>query len=155
MITLPVYISVNLGCYLDKEYFLCPIEYRHDLIIRSDVRGEGYFGSSRNGKRTHRGIDLFAEVGTPVLASRSGPAIVAKQNQGMGNYIIINHSQRLSTLYGHLSRVYVTDNQFVRQGQIIGEVGKTGNANYRDIHPHLHFEVKKDEVPQDPLEYLQ
>jgi len=61
----------------------------------------------------------------------------------------------MSTLYGHLARIDVADGCFVRQGQAVGRVGKTGNADHPDMQAHLHFEVKKDEVYLDPLEYLE
>lgn len=154
MIILPIYLLIGLY-FLDKDYFLCPIKYQGDIIIRSDSRGDGFFGADRNGRRLHQGIDLFAEVGTPVLAVRSGRAIAAKQNRGMGKYVIIRHPGNIITIYGHLSEIYVTKGKFIRQGEVIARVGKTGNANYRDIQPHLHFEVRKNGAPQDPLEYLQ
>lgn len=154
LVILPIYLLISLY-FLDKDYFICPIEYKGNILIRCDSRGDGFFASPRNGNRIHEGIDLFAKIGSPVLAARSGQVIAAKKNRGMGNYIIIRHSDNLITIYGHLSRMYVTQNKFVRQGQIIGAVGKTGNANYHDIKPHLHFEVKKAGIPQDPFEYLQ
>lgn len=153
LVLLPFCLSAVLY-YLDKEYFLCPVEYRHDLVIRSDARGNGYFGTPRNGNRTHRGVDLFAEVGTEVVAARSGIVAQARKENGMGNYIVLMHPGGVTTLYGHLHKIYVRPGQFLRQGEIIGQVGKTGNANYRDIQPHLHFEVKKKGLPQDPMEYL-
>lgn len=154
LIVLPIYLLVSFY-FLDKDYFLCPIEYKKDMIIRYDSRGDGFFAAKRRGNRVHEGIDLFAEIRTPVLASRLGKVIAAKQNRGMGNYVIILHPYNITTIYGHLSQIYVTKNQFVRQGEVIGAVGKTGNANYPDIQPHLHFEVRKAGVPQDPLEYLE
>lgn len=153
LIVLPAYIIISLY-FLDKKYFLCPIEYQKDILIRSDNRGDGFFGADRSGKRLHEGIDLFAKVGTPVLASRSGRVSSAKKNRGMGNYVVIRHRGKIATLYGHLSKILVKKNQFVRQGEVIGLVGKTGNANFRDIQPHLHFEVRKNSIPQDPWEYL-
>jgi murein DD-endopeptidase MepM/ murein hydrolase activator NlpD len=154
LIVLPVYLLASLY-FLDKDYFLSPIEYKVVILVRCDSRGNGFFGADRKGKRLHQGIDLFAEIGTPVLASRSGAVIVAKGSRGMGNYVIVRHPAGLITIYGHLSAIYVSKGQFVRQGEIIGAVGKTGNAQYRDIQPHLHFEVRKNGVPQDPLGYLQ
>ena len=154
MIILPIYLLISLY-FLDKDYFLCPIEYQADMIIRSDSRGDGLFGAQRNGRRRHEGIDLFAAVGTPVLAARAGQVIAAKQNQGMGKYVIIRHRGKVITIYGHLSRIYVPKDKFIRQGEVIARVGKSGNANYRDIQPHLHFEVRINGVPQDPLEYLE
>ncbi len=153
LIVLAVYIPHSLGC-LDKNYFVCPVQYKRDIIVRSDGWGDGFFAANRNGRRLHQGVDLLAEVGTPVLAARSGNVISAKQNNGMGKYVIIKHSGNLNSIYGHLSKIYVTNGEFVRQGQIIGLVGKTGNANSRGIQPHLHFEIRKDGVPVDPLGYL-
>jgi murein DD-endopeptidase MepM/ murein hydrolase activator NlpD len=154
LITLPLYLSISLY-FLDKKYFLCPIEYKWDLVIRCDGRGDGFFGAKRNGQRMHTGIDLLAQINTPVLASRSGKVISATQNKGMGKYIIIRHPNNFITIYGHLLAIYVVKNEFVRQGQVIARVGKTGNANFRDVQPHLHFEIRKDGIPQDPLEYLE
>ncbi len=141
--------------FMDTVSFLCPIEYQKEIVIRNDTRGDGYFAASRNGRRIHNGIDFLAELYTPVLASRSGRVSAAERNQGMGNYIKIKHHGNIVTIYGHLSEIFVKRNQFVRQGQIIGSVGKTGNANSPAILPHLHFEVRKDGIPQDPMEYLE
>ncbi len=154
LIILPLYSAATLY-FMDKKYFLCPVQYNGDIVIRNDTHGNGLFAASRSGKRIHEGIDLLAEIGSPVLAARSGKVISTREkNSGMGNYIIIRHHNGIITIYGHLSKIHVRKNQFVRQGDIIGKVGKTGNANYRDIHAHLHFEVRKNGVPQDPLEYL-
>lgn len=154
LLVLPLYFLAGIY-FLDKEYFLCPIEYPKGMAIRSDSRGDGLFGAERNGGRLHQGLDLFAQVGAPVLAVRSGKVLAATRNHGMGNYVIIKHSGNLTSLYGHLNRIYVKKGIFVRQGQVIAGVGKTGNANYRDIQPHLHLEVRKGGIHQDPLEYLQ
>jgi len=154
LIFLPIYLFISLY-FLDKAYFLSPVEYKRDIIIRSDNRGDGFFAADRSGNRIHEGIDLFAKIGTPVLASRGGMVMAAGENNGMGKYVIIKHSDNITTRSGHLSRIYVHKNEFVCQGQVIGAVGKTGNANLRDIQPHLHFEIRKNGIPQDPLEYLE
>ncbi|MCX5703725.1 MAG: M23 family metallopeptidase [Candidatus Omnitrophica bacterium] len=154
LIVLPVYLVFSLY-FLDKDYFLCPIKYQRDIVVRSDLRGNGLFAAERSGRRLHKGLDLFAVIDTQILASRSGRVIAATQNNGMGKYVILQHANNLTTLYGHLSKIYVAKNEFVRQGEVIASVGKTGNANSPDIQPHLHFEVRKDGIPQDPLEYLQ
>ena len=135
-------------------YFLSPVEYQEGIIIRNDSHGEGYFAANRRGKRIHEGVDLYAKIGTPVLASRPGIVIAAKQSRGMGKYVILKHFGNITTIYGHLSAIYVTKGRFIRQGVVIGVVGKTGNANNRNIQPHLHFEIRKGGVPQDPLDYL-
>ena len=154
LIALPVYLVFSLY-FLDKDYFLCPIKYQRDIVVRSDLRGNGLFAAERSGRRMHQGLDLFAVIDTQVLASRSGRVIAATQNNGMGKYVILQHPNNLTTLYGHLSKIHVAKNEFVRQGEVIASVGKTGNANSPDIQPHLHFEVRKDGIPQDPLEYLE
>lgn len=155
-----VYLLISLY-FLDKHYFLCPIEYKQGAVIRCDSRGDGFFAARRNGHRVHEGIDLFAEIGTPVKACRFGRVVlsrvIANKNKktGSGNYIIIRHQGNIISVYAHLLEVYVQKGDFVRQGELIGAVGKTGNANYPDIQPHLHFEVRKDGIPQDPQEYLE
>ncbi|OGX40964.1 MAG: hypothetical protein A2984_01850 [Omnitrophica WOR_2 bacterium RIFCSPLOWO2_01_FULL_41_12] len=154
LIILPAYLLISLH-FLDKEYFLCPIKFERDILIRSDHWGSGLFGAERSGRRVHQGIDLFAPIGTPVYASRCGRVVAAKQNRGMGKYVVIKHAYGIITIYGHLSQILVEPNNFLRQGDCIGRVGKTGNANLRAIQPHLHFEVKNSGIPQDPLDYLQ
>ena len=153
LIILPVYLIISLN-FLDKEYFFCPIRYKGDIVIRCDNHGDGFFAAARHGRRIHEGVDLRADIGTPVLASRSGIVVSAKRNRGMGNYIVIKHEDHLISIYGHLSQIFVAKNQLVRQGEVIASSGKTGNANYCDIQPHLHFEIRKNGIPQDPLEYL-
>ncbi|HTZ11968.1 MAG TPA: M23 family metallopeptidase [Candidatus Margulisiibacteriota bacterium] len=154
LILLPVYFALSLY-YLDKEAFFCPVIYRRDFTIRMDSRGDGIFASERSGSRTHKGLDLAAQVGTPVFACRSGRVVAARQNNGMGKFIIIDHGYDFTTLYGHLSAIYVKENQLVRQGEIIGAVGKTGNANYKEMLPHLHLEIRIKGVHQNPLDYLE
>jgi murein DD-endopeptidase MepM/ murein hydrolase activator NlpD len=155
IILILICVSVSLGlASMDKQYFICPVEYKNDIIIRNDHRGDGLFASSRSGKRIHQGLDLLAGVGTPVCAAKSGKVVSATQNKGMGKYIIIRHRDNIITIYGHLSNIFVRRDDYVRQGRIIGSVGKTGNARAAGMLPHLHFEIRKNGVPLDPLEYL-
>ena len=139
---------------MDKQYFICPVGYKSDIVIRNDNRGDGLFASARSGRRIHKGLDLLADVGTQVLAAKSGKVVSATQNKGMGKYVIIQHRDNIITIYGHLDNIFVRKNDYVRQGQVIGSVGKTGNARAKDMLPHLHFEIRKDGVPRDPLEYI-
>lgn len=140
--------------YLDKAYFLCPVSCPWDMIVRNDAMGDGFYAAKRNGGRMHNGVDLLAALDTPVMAVRCGAARVLEQKKGMGNYVVVRHADGLSTLYGHLSKVEVQDGAWVRQGEIIGRVGKTGNANHPDMQPHLHFEVRENGVLANPMEYL-
>jgi murein DD-endopeptidase MepM/ murein hydrolase activator NlpD len=157
LIPLIVLLFFLLGAlyYVDKAAFLCPVSYQRDFAIRNDNRGAGHFAANRNGSRIHQGIDLLAPLGTPVFASRLGIVAAARQNNGMGKFVILRHFGGINTIYGHLSQIYVREGEIIRQGELIGAVGKTGNANYRDILPHLHFEIRKDGTPQDPLDYLE
>ena len=99
----------------------------------------------------HEGIDIAAPKGTQVLASRSGHVIYSGNKiSGYGNMVIVRHPDTLATVYAHLSKIHVKKGQFVSKGQLVGKVGQTGRAT----GPHLHFEVRDQSRPQDPLAYL-
>ena len=100
--------------------------------------------------RMHEGIDLGAAYGTPIEAAAAGVVIYAGWMEGYGNLTAIDHGGGLSTAYGHQSRIVVTLGEHVAQGQVIGDVGSTGHST----GPHLHFEVRVDGQPVDPLGYL-
>lgn len=98
----------------------------------------------------HSGLDLPASIGTPVRAAASGYVAWAKTGRLYGNYVMIIHTNGLATLYAHLSRMDVVADQFITRGQTIGAVGSTGLST----GPHVHFEVRKDGIPVNPLDYL-
>ena len=150
-------IFIGAGIYfVDKVTFLCPIEYKKDIVIRNDCRGDGHFGAKRNGNRRHNGVDLQAAMNAPVKAARLGIVVKAGFHKGAGYFANIAHAPGLVTKHFHLSRIFVKKGQLVRQGQIIGLVGKTGNSNHAKILPHLHFEVRRNDIPQDPMKgYIQ
>ena len=136
--------------HIMEPKFICPVE-ADEAKIRSDGWGDGGFGAKRNGGRLHLGIDLQAPIGSPVRAAKSGLA-VAKKNWGMGNFVVIKHIDGSKTIYGHLSKMFIDPRgEKVKIGDIIGEVGKTGNARNPCILPHLHFELWVDNEPVDPL----
>lgn len=99
----------------------------------------------------HSGLDLGVGLGTPVKAAESGYiAKVGINTQWYGNYIMIIHNNNLATLYAHLSSVSVKADDFVLKGQLIGSSGNTGFST----GPHLHFEVRSNGIPVNPLNYL-
>ena len=89
-------------------------------------------------------------MGTPIHAAADGVVVWAGPRGGYGNCTIIDHGNSLATLYGHQSVIGVTVGQHVTRNQVIGKVGSTGMST----GPHLHFEVRVNGVPVDPLQYL-
>jgi murein DD-endopeptidase MepM/ murein hydrolase activator NlpD len=100
--------------------------------------------------RMHEGIDIGVGYGTPIHAAASGTVIWCGWMSGYGNLTAIDHGGGLSTAYGHQSSIAVGCGQHVSQGQVIGYVGCTGHC----FGPHLHFEVRINGTPVDPLGYL-
>ncbi len=105
----------------------------------------------------HPAIDYRAGQGSTLRAAASGYVAIAK-NAGRGySYIMIVHGNGLATVYGHVSKIYVQTDEYVVQGQAIGLTGGmpgTNGAGSLTTGPHLHFEVRLNGVPVDPLEYL-
>lgn len=98
----------------------------------------------------HWGIDIAAPTGTPIYAAHSGRVIYSGRGfKGYGKFVILK-SGNLATFYSHCHRLHVKQGQWVEEGQLIGKVGRTGNAT----GPHLHFEVRHNRTPMDPLVYL-
>jgi murein DD-endopeptidase MepM/ murein hydrolase activator NlpD len=100
--------------------------------------------------RMHEGIDIAVGSGTPVHAAQSGRVIVAGWMGGYGNLVVIDHGGGLSTAYGHNNSFAVGSGQSVSQGQVVAYSGNTGNST----GPHVHFEVRVNGSPVDPLGYL-
>lgn len=99
----------------------------------------------------HEGLDLMASYGSDVLATADGKVIsVEKKERGFGNRIVIGHDGDIRTTYSHLSEVKVHEGQNVSRGTVIGKVGTSGRA----FAPHLHYEVIRNGVCQDPVLYF-
>jgi murein DD-endopeptidase MepM/ murein hydrolase activator NlpD len=107
------------------------------------------FGANRGGVR-HLGVDLRMPKGSLIMAADGGTAILASYEGSYGNLIIINHGNGFETYYGHCNSMNVSVGDQVTKGQVIGTVGATGNATGN----HLHFEVRINGVPVNPLNYL-
>jgi murein DD-endopeptidase MepM/ murein hydrolase activator NlpD len=99
----------------------------------------------------HAGLDIAAAMYDPLYAAAAGTVSFAGSSGGYGNLVVIDHSDGWQSWYGHLSLLYVTAGQEVSQGEPIGAAGSTGFSS----GPHLHFELRHEGIPMDPLVYLQ
>jgi len=103
------------------------------------------------GASFHPGLDITAPYGERVVAAGSGVVVSAgNKGDGYGNKVVISHGDTISTLYGHLSAILVKKGEEVKEGDPIGRVGSTG----RSTGDHLHFEIRVDGTPVNPLAYL-
>lgn len=100
--------------------------------------------------RMHTGVDFHIGYGAPIRAADSGTVIYASWMGGYGNVVMINHGRGISTLYAHQSSLAVGVGASVNRGQVIGYVGSTGLST----GPHLHFEVRVNGTPVDPMRYI-
>jgi lipoprotein NlpD len=98
----------------------------------------------------HDGVDIAAGEGTPIRAVEDGDVVFSSQLRGYGNMIILRHPRGFATVYSHNRKNFVREGQKVSKGDIIGEVGSTGRVSA----PHLHFEIRKNNVARNPLDYL-
>lgn len=113
------------------------------LTSRFGLRVHPLFGR----RHFHTGVDIAAPRGTPVRAAEDGSVLYAGWYGGYGKLVVVDHGQGVSTLYGHLSVILVTAGQRVARNHLIGRVGSTGYST----GPHLHFEVRRNGKPIDPL----
>ena len=119
---------------------------RHRCARRRSVprrlRSATFFGSAG-----HRGTDIPAPEGTPILAAHSGTVLVSGWNDSYGNQVLLDNSAALSTRYAHMTQTAVTAGEAVTAGQVIGYVGNTGDSTGF----HLHFEVMQNGVRVNPM----
>lgn len=116
---------------------------------------ESGFGGRRNpfggnSYEFHSGQDIDAATGDPVVAGASGTVTFTGWQNGYGQLVVIDHGGGLTTRYGHLSHIDVAQGQTVERSQFIGRVGSTG----RSTGPHLHYEIRINDEPVNPLQYL-
>lgn len=139
------YFDLN-GQSLTKAYLIAPLQYTR-ITSAFGMRNHPVFG----GHREHTGVDFGAPTGTPVRVVGDGVVEFAGVQRGYGNVIYVKHPNgRDTTVYGHLSKIDVKVGEKVAQGETIGEVGSTGIAT----GPHLHFEFRVNDEPQDPMTVL-
>ncbi|WP_246663314.1 M23 family metallopeptidase [Rhizobium sp. WL3] len=117
-----------------------------DITSRFGNRPDPFFG----GLAMHAGIDFRAPTGTEIRSTGSGKVVKAAFSGGYGNMVEIDHGLGLTTRFGHMSRILVGEGDTVEPGQIIGLSGSTG----RSTGPHLHYEVRRNGDPVDPMRFL-
>lgn len=109
-----------------------------------------YFGEDR-GNSYHKGLDIAENFGEEIVASFDGEVVFAGYNDGgYGNLVILQHSGDMETYYAHMNEIYVSAGEYVKEGDTIGVVGSTGYST----GPHLHFELRVDNKPINPLNYI-
>jgi len=152
ILTALLYKPFGVFAYKIREpYFLSPIKmHESDIVIRNDSAGDGAYGAKRRGGRSHSGVDILAPLNTPVYAAKSGLAFRGYVPTGYGKYVMIYHPDGYQTFYAHLSEWACPPVKEIKRGELIGYVGKTGNASSKRVLPHLHFEIRKDGAPRDP-----
>ncbi|MDQ3474121.1 MAG: peptidoglycan DD-metalloendopeptidase family protein [Acidobacteriota bacterium] len=116
---------------------------------------ESGFGGRRNpfggsSYEFHSGQDIDAEWGAPVIAGANGTVTFSGWQNGYGQLVVIDHGRGLTTRYGHLSAIAASVGQLIQRGEFLGQVGSTG----RSTGPHLHYEVRINDQPVNPLQYL-
>ena len=128
---IPSMLPINISDYTVSSGY----GYRRDPV----------YGSTK----FHAGLDFAADTGTPVFATADGKVEVADRKSGYGNCVDIAHGYNYLTRYAHLSEILVKEGQQVHRGEIVGKVGSSGKST----GPHLHYEVRFKEEPQNPVNY--
>ena len=133
------------GESMRKAFLRAPVDFRRISSRFTKARYHPVLGK----KRPHRGVDYAAAIGTPIKASGDGRVTFRGRKGGYGRTIMIRHGNQYTTLYAHMSkfRGSVKQGSRVRQGQVIGYVGKSGLAT----GPHLHYEFRVNGVHRNPL----
>jgi murein DD-endopeptidase MepM/ murein hydrolase activator NlpD len=122
-----------------------------ELDITWPIEGKINSPYGPRGKKFHYGIDIASPSYQEVKAAIDGEVILARHyRKGYGNVVVLRHDLGYSTIYGHMSVIIAKEGEAVRQGQAIGGVGSTGKST----GPHLHFELRRDGHPLDPLSVL-
>lgn len=133
------------GNMLRSQFLKAPIKFQYRISSRYNLKRRiAYYG---NKVRPHRGTDFAANVGTPIIATASGTVVASAKRGGNGNYVKIKHNSTYSTQYLHMKRRKVKKGQYVKQGEVIGWVGMTGNTG----GPHVCYRFWKNGREVDPF----
>lgn len=129
---LPATLPINIRDYTVSSGFGNRIDPIYDVV------------------KFHAGLDITADVGTKVYATADGKVSFAGEKNGYGNSVDIDHGNNYTTRYAHLSKVLVKNGQQIKRGELLGLVGSTGKST----GPHLHYEVRIKDEPQNPINYF-
>ncbi len=133
------------GNMLRSQFLRSPIKFQYRVSSRYNLKRRiAYYG---NRVRPHKGTDFAAKVGTPIMATASGTVVESRKKGGNGNYVKIRHNGTYETQYLHMRKRKVKKGQYVKQGDIIGEVGMTGNTG----GPHVCYRFWKYGKQVDPF----
>jgi LysM repeat protein len=141
-----------------------PVKLSEEMTAHYSLRG--IFGSPLPGRVTsgmglrthpvggfrgkHTGVDLAAKQGTNIAAAAAGTVAETGEGEYIGKFVVLKHKDSYTTIYGHCSQILTAPGKTVKKGQIIARSGDTG----RTTGPHLHFEIRRNGIPQNPLIYL-
>ena len=132
------------GNMLRSQFLRSPIKFQYRVSSRYNLRRKiAYYGRVK----PHKGTDFAAKVGTPIMATANGKVTESRRKGGNGNYVKIRHNNTYSTQYLHMSRRKVKRGQYVKQGDVIGWVGMTGNTS----GPHVCYRFWKNGRQVDPF----
>jgi murein DD-endopeptidase MepM/ murein hydrolase activator NlpD len=132
--SMPIFAPVNLAQIRLSSYF----GYRNDPVW--------------GGRQFHKGVDLSGKTGLPIYTSGDGIVLTSRYSGGgYGNMVEVDHGFGYTTIYAHLSRINVVEGQKLKRGDKVGELGNTGKS----IGPHLHYEIRLKNNPQNPLIYFE
>jgi murein DD-endopeptidase MepM/ murein hydrolase activator NlpD len=134
--------AVKSAAYIPSGRPVAKLSLTSNFGVRSDP--------FNGGARMHKGIDIPGPIGTPVYATADGIVSRAGWASGYGNLVQISHGGGMETRYGHMSKLIVAANSYVRRGQIIGLMGSTG----RSTGSHLHYEVRLDGAAINPMPFV-
>ena len=133
------------GNMLRSQFLRSPIKFQYRVSSRYNLKRKiAYYG---NRVRPHKGTDFAAKVGTPIMATASGTVTESRKKGGNGNYVKIRHNNTYATQYLHMSRRKVKRGKYVKQGDVIGWVGMTGNTG----GPHVCYRFWKNGKQVDPF----
>ncbi|NMV40258.1 M23 family metallopeptidase [Ralstonia insidiosa] len=146
------YLSVLESTLMDRQIHAKMMPTVRPVAVGYDSSGFGARIDPFTGRRTqHDGVDFVAPVGTPIVAAAGGVVVASEYRSDYGNMVDIDHGNGLKTRYAHASKVFVKIGDIVKAGERIALVGRTGRAT----GSHLHFEVHVNDVPQNPVVFLE